>query len=176
MLVMAADEDDERFHAILLWLPPRKRLTIGKVSVLYRSGFLAAMRAYGVAGIHRVNFVFENNVARMFTEAKVDEHECGFVQMTAVNPEYGGKGYASKLLEWKLRQHEIEHPGGAVVLDTTTEQGVRAYSRIGFKEIGKISVNTGTNAEGMKLPDGASKETKAQSENACVQRVMIYRP
>lgn len=176
ILVMTADEDDDMVHAILLWLPPHKRLTIGNVSALYRSGFLAALRGYGMAGIYRVNFVFEANIMRMFNEAHVDERECGFVQMLAANPQAAGKRYASQLLKWQVAQHQRGYPGIAVVLDTTTVQGIRTYTRLGFEEIGRIAVSTGTDAVGIKLPKDANEDIKVQGVNACVQRIMVYQP
>ncbi len=74
-----------------------------------------------------------------------------------------------------MRRHAVRFPGVGVCLDTTTEEGVRAYLRLGFEEIGKIAVETGTDATGIRLREDADEETCAEGRRVCIQRVMIKR-
>jgi ribosomal protein S18 acetylase RimI-like enzyme len=161
--VDSQDPEDVSYGAILLWLPPHKRMGITNLATLYSSGFLRTMYKYGFTGIHRVDSIFEANIAKMFKAAKVVEADHNFVQMLASNPEYQGKRYASQLLRWK-----IESLGeGSVVLDTTTAQGIRAYERMGFKLLGEIEVQTGCDEHGIKLRKGETSTAKH------IQRVMM---
>jgi GNAT superfamily N-acetyltransferase len=158
------DPDDVQFGAILLWLPPHKRMGITNLATLYSSGFLRTMYEYGFTGIHRIDSIFEANIAKMFKAAKVAEADHHFVQKLASNPEYQGKRYASHLLRWKIEQLEGK---GSVVLDTTTAQGVRAYERMGFKLLGETEVQTGCDEHGIKLGKGEMSNFKH------IQRVMM---
>jgi len=150
-------------------------MSITKLATLYQSGFLGSILAYGVSCVYRVNFVFEANVDNMFTKAGVDAENCGFVQMLAANPVFKGNGSASRLLAWQLERHAVEYPGVDVVLDTTTESGLRAYTRLSFVQIASTSVNTGTDALGVLLAKDASEETRAAGRRTCRQWVMIRR-
>lgn len=174
-LILVLSDDHGNIHAILLWLPPHRRLSISKLATLYQSGFLSTMLSYGLAGIHRVNFVFEGNVDKMFAQAGVRAEEYGFVQMLAANPTHQGNGSASRLLAWQMARHHAEHADVGVVLDTTTEAGVRAYKRLGFEEIGSMPVRAGTDSMGFLLRADATEEAKIVAEKGCVQRVMIRR-
>src|ERR1700759_5183011 len=93
----------------------------------------------------------------------VKAEDCGFVQMVACNPQYAGKGYASKLLARQIELHQAEFPGVPVVLDTTTQQGIRAYERLGFKLFGERKVATGTDKMGIKLKKGAGTDVIAEA-------------
>jgi len=133
------------------------------------------MLSYGLTGIYRVNFVFEENINKLFAEAGIKADNCGFVQMLAANPDFKGKGSAGRLLEWQIQRHAVQYPGFGVCLDTTTEAGVRAYLRLGFEETGKMAVKTGTDATGIKLREDADEEGCAEAMRVCIQRVMIQR-
>jgi len=147
---------------------------ITKLSALYYSGFLGTILAYGIVGTYRINFVFEANVDAMFAKAGIPAEGYGFVQMLAANPENRGKGSASRLLKWRMRRHNEEYPGVPVVLDTTTTEGVRAYLRLGFEEVGSVAVDTGTDSAGFNLSKDASEEVRRAGRETCVQRVMAY--
>ncbi|KAJ9606035.1 hypothetical protein H2200_009884 [Cladophialophora chaetospira] len=171
--------------AILLWLPPSKRLGAFDLLTLYRSGFLGLMLPwhYGLTGFNRVQLTFEENIAKMWSRILPDlpphgfkEHECGFVQMIAANPKYAGKGHASALLKYQIGQHFAEFPDRPVILDTTTKQGIRAYERLGFKLLAETPVDTGTDARGIRLAKDASEEIKKEARETCVQRVMAMLP
>ncbi|EXJ61779.1 hypothetical protein A1O7_02209 [Cladophialophora yegresii CBS 114405] len=167
--------------AVLLWLPPSKRLGGLGIPTLWRSGLLSLMLPwhYGLTGFYRVELVFEANIAKMWSRTLPDlpprgvkESECGFVQMIARNPKYSRKGYASGLLKYQMDQHFAEFPDRPVLLDTTTLEGIRAYERLGFKLLAETPVDTGTDATGMKLTKDASEEVRREAQEICVQRVM----
>lgn len=152
------------FGAILLWLPPRARMTITTLSTMYYSGFLRSMYDYGITGIYRIVLVFETNIERMFKAVNVHAAEHDFVEMLASNPAHAGKGLASELLRWR-----VEKCPGNVVMDTTTDQAQRAYERMGFRVLGNVEVQTGCDALGIRLKKGQEKAVKH------VQRVLMLR-
>jgi GNAT superfamily N-acetyltransferase len=168
--------------AILLWLPPKKRFSLpSSIPKLATTGFLRALRGYGLRCIYRIQVIFEGNVEQMFNatvKPKSGFHpaDCGFVQMVAINPKYAGKGYASALLKWKCEQHFQEFKRVPVILDTTTEQGIRAYKRLGFDLLDERKVATGTDAGGFPLKKDAEENVKEEAARICIQRVMIKIP
>jgi len=180
-----ADSVDKHFGAILLWLPPFKRLSDIDIITMWRSGMLSLMPPwhYGVKGFYRVMMVFESNVHSMFSKTLpklppkgYKEQECGFVQMIASNPDYAGKGYASKLLKYQMDQHFAQHPDKPVILDTTTHQGIRAYERLGFKLLAETPVTTDTDEMGIRLKNPVREEVRQRSKDTCIQRVMAKLP
>lgn len=96
--------------------------------------------------------------------------------MLASNPKYAGKGYASALLKWKCEQHFENFKGVPVILDTTTEQGMRVYVRLGFELLDEKKVATGTDARGITLKTDAEESVKEEAARICIQRVMIRMP
>jgi GNAT superfamily N-acetyltransferase len=184
-MVPRSDNDlSEDYGAILLWLPPGKQggSAFEELPLLYRSGFLKLTLPwhYGPGAVHRIDSVYEANVHSMFDATLkprgIKEKECGFVQMLAVNPKRAGKGYASKLLQWRIDKHFEEFPDRPVILDTSTEQGVRTYERMGFELLDQKSVETNTDADGIRLSKGASDIEKEEARKICVQRVMLKMP
>jgi GNAT superfamily N-acetyltransferase len=167
--------------AILLWLPPKKRVSLPRsIPKIYASGFLGALKSYGLNSLWRILGVFEANVEKMLN-AQVKPRgfqpsECGFVQMLASNPKYAGKGYASALLKWQLQRHFEEFEGVPVILDTSTEQGVRAYLKLGFELLDQRKVATGTDARGIALKRDTEDSVKEEATKVCAQRVMIKMP
>lgn len=175
------------YGAILLWLPPYKHATT--LPALFKSGFLKlAIRDYGLMSFYRVLSVFEGNIEKMHKQAGIDSASCGFVQMLASNDAYRGKGYASQLLAWQIDQYQQAHSkevlgcgdrlsSGNVVLDTTTDQGIRAYERLGFDLIGQRRVKTSTDSSGVNLrnQDCDFVNRREQAKRVCVQSVMIKR-
>ncbi|KIW31178.1 uncharacterized protein PV07_02846 [Cladophialophora immunda] len=171
--------------AILLWLPPKKRMGAFDLLKLWQAGFLGLMLPwhYGLTGFYRIQFVFEENIHKMWTRTLPDlpprgikEEDCAFVQMIASNPKYAGKRYASALLAHQIEQHFAEFPDRPVILDTTTAQGIRAYERLSFKLLAEVPVDSGTDAKGMKLKPNASEEIKKEAKEVCIQRVMARLP
>ncbi|QDS72787.1 hypothetical protein FKW77_005727 [Venturia effusa] len=168
--------------AIILWLPPKKRIKLpGSIPKLLTSGFVGAMIGYGLKSIYRVQAIFENNVEQMFNahvkaRSGFQPADCGFVQMLASNPKFVGRGYASALLDWKCEKHFEEFEGVPVILDTTTEQGIRAYFRLGFEVLEERPVATGTDARGITLKRDADESVKEEAAKMCVQRVMMKIP
>lgn len=164
--------------AVLLFLPPHRRATATQLRLAYRSGMLSAILGYGPRGAYRVLATFEGNVERMFKSGLEPlgwkQEQCGFVQMIARNPEWHGeKGAAGKLLEYEMTRHWDQNPGVPVILDTTTDAGVRVYERIGFQEIGCYVVDTGTDELGIATNDIEAKE---RARSVTKQRVMVKIP
>ncbi|KAF2435973.1 hypothetical protein EJ08DRAFT_655677 [Tothia fuscella] len=172
------------YGAILLWLPPGKQggSIFTELPLLYQSGFLNLTLPwkYGPGAFHRTDSVYETNVREMFDATLkprgFNPRECGFVQMLAANPVYAGKGYASKLLAWRIAKHFEEFPTVPVILDTSTEQGVRTYERMGFDLLDERNVDTGTDALGIKLAKGVDESVREEGRRTCVQRVMLRMP
>ena len=177
-----SDVGEEDIGAILLWQPPLKRMPDFALTLLYQSGLLSLILPwnYGPGSFYRIDQIFEANVKKMLADTLgprgIKADECGFIQMIAANPRYAGKGYASALLKWQMEQHFEEFPERPVVLDTTTEQGIRTYTRLGYELLAEIPVNTGTDASGFKLRPGAFDEVKSEAKRTCVQRVMVKMP
>ena len=63
-----------------------------------------------------------------------------------------------------------------VWLDTSIDEGVRAYQAIGFQILGECEVDTGADAEGIKLRRGASEEMKKKARKRSRQWVMLRMP
>jgi len=139
-------------QAILLWLPAHHQLSAFPIITLYQSGFFKTMWDYGVRGVYRVLFVYEDNVHKMFKKAGTNVEDGALVQMLVANPEFNGHGYASKLLWWKMQRHWAENPNIDVHLDTANDYGQKVYERLGFTNIGNMDVYSGTDAEGIALP------------------------
>ncbi|KAK7885554.1 hypothetical protein LTR67_010347 [Exophiala xenobiotica] len=180
-----ANPVDKDFGAIILWLPPFNRLSDIDIITMWRSGMLGLIFPwhYGLKGFYRIMMVFEANVHSMFSKTLPDlppkgfkEQECAFVQMIASNPDYAGKGYASKLLKYQMDQHFAQHSDKPVILDTTTHQGIRAYERLGFKLLAETPVTTDTDEKGIRLRNPVNEESRRRSKDTCVQRVMAKLP
>ncbi|OAP64432.1 hypothetical protein AYL99_00404 [Fonsecaea erecta] len=176
-----SDDGKSDIGAILLWLAPKKRMGTFDLLGLWQSGLLGMMLPwhYGVTGFYRIEFVFEENIRKMWARTLPDlpprgfqEGDCAFVQMIASNPQYAGKGYASALMAYQIEQHFAAFPNTPVLLDTTTHQAIRAYERLGFKLLAEVPVDTGTDARGIKLKADASEEIRKEAKEVCIQRVM----
>lgn len=146
-------------QAILLWLPAHHQLSALPVITLYQSGFFKVMWDYGVRGVYKVLFVYEDDVHKMFKKAGTNVEDGALVQMLVANPEFNGHGYASKLLWWKMQHHWAENPGIDVHLDTGSDYGQKVYERLGFATIGKMYVHSGTDADGFALPKNNGQTT-----------------
>lgn len=167
----------EHIGAILLWLPPHHRASTSQLQLLYRSGFLGALWKYGPIGFYRIVGVFSANADELFA-AKLPAYgvkasDCGYVQMIASNPAHAGRRYASSLLDRQMHLHWESFPGVPVVLDTSTVPAERAYIKLGFMVIGQKSVDSATDAMGIKLKKDAGNEVREESKKICVQKVLI---
>jgi GNAT superfamily N-acetyltransferase len=184
MVPHSDDDSSEDYGAIILWLPPGKQggSILTELPLLYRAGFLNLTFPwrYGPGAFHRIEGIYEANIRAMFestlTPRHIDPKACGFVQMVAANPKYAGNGYASKLMQWRIEAHLREFPDRPVILDTSTEQGVRTYVKMGFELLDQMSVETGTDALGIKLKKHADDGVKEEARRICVQRVMLKIP
>ncbi|KAL2414685.1 hypothetical protein ABEF95_001221 [Exophiala dermatitidis] len=171
--------------AILLWSPPGKRIKWYDTLNLVRSGNLALILPwhYGPSGFWRIEMIYEANVFSMFRKTLPDlppsgfkEPQCGFIQMLATNSKYLGNGYASLVLKHRMDQHFVEFPDRPVILDTTTEQAIRAYTKLGYKILAQMPVDTGTDELGIWLSKSASEEVKRRGRETCIQTVMVKMP
>jgi len=63
-----------------------------------------------------------------------------------------------------------------VWLDTSIDEGVRAYEEIGFEVLGECAVDTGADAEGIKLGSGADEEVREKVRKRSRQWVMLRLP
>lgn len=175
----------DNIGAILLWLQPNVRLGAFDLLTLWRSGFLSLLTPwkYGLTGFNRIQNIFEANINSMFDKTLKDlppngyrPEDCGFVQMVAINTRHVGKGLASALLEHQIDQHFSEYPDKPVILDTSTSHALRTYERLGFRLLAQMPVDTGTDADGIKLKPDAGEATRTLARETCVQRVMIRLP
>jgi GNAT superfamily N-acetyltransferase len=165
-----------------MWSPPTSPHSAGlSLLELYRTGFLNLMLPWnnGISAFLRVD-KFEKGISSLLTSTLpprgIKRENSAFVQMIASNPIYSGKGYASKLLEWQMKQHFEEFPDKPVLLDTTTKQAIRAYERLGWEMLAEKELETGTDKDGFWLRRGASQEEKREAREVCLQRVMILMP
>jgi hypothetical protein len=90
------------------------------------------------------------------------------------------------LFQWRMERHWAEckdlkaGTGGKVtpvILDTTTDQGIRSYESLGFEVVNRHVLDTGTDADGFKLKKGLSKEERrrlaAEAREKCVMTIMF---
>ena len=180
-----ADRSGKDVRAILLRLPPFKRMSIFDLPKLWQLGFLSLILPwnYGITGFYRIQLVFEANVKSMFARSLSDlpsrgfrEEDCGFVQMLASNPSYAGKGYASTLLKYQMERHFEQHPSQPVILDTTTMQGIKAYEKLDFRLLAQTAVQTNTDARGIRLKTDQDEKVREDGRKTCIQRVMVKMP
>ena len=116
--------------------------------------------------------------------AEGKEERLLFCQGCVRNPEWRGeKGPARGVLDWGVRRFwegERERDGkgklSPVWLDTTTDEGVRAYEEIGFRVVGECGVETGADERGFALGKGAGEEERERGRKVARQRVMVRMP
>ena len=97
------------------------------------------------------------------------------------NPEWTGKKPARRLLSWTINKWwdgEREKGGKPtpVWLDTSVDEGVRAYEEIGFEVLGEMGVDTGCNVEGVKLRADDTDEDREKARTRSRQWVMLKMP
>ena len=136
----------------------------------------------------RVIVTFEGNVERMISQglgsrnvAKGDERNLVMCHGCVRNPQWEGKAPARRLLDWAIqRWWEREKAAGGrptpVWLDTSIDEGVRAYEEIGFEALGSCEVDTGADYEGIKLGLEADEEKMEKARRRSRQWVMLRLP
>ena len=139
----------------------------------------------------RILYTFEGNVERMITKGLEDlgvaegrEERLLMCHGCVRNPEWEGRAPARRLLDWTLRRRWEEQKArngrqGKMIpiwLDTTTDEGVRAYEQIGFKVIGECMVDTGTDEKGITLRKDATEKEREEGRKVAKQRVMVRLP
>ncbi|KAL8678386.1 MAG: hypothetical protein Q9186_005254 [Xanthomendoza sp. 1 TL-2023] len=174
--------------AVVLLLPPHARPSWFEPLIAWRSGLLPALLGLGLRGMWRVLVTFEGNVERMIYEGLKAQKVAGGDQRNLVmcngcvrNPEWEGKVPARRLLNWAVEQWwERERLAGKsrtpVWLDTSVDEGVRAYQEIGFQVLGECAVDTGADVNGIKLGHGATQEAKEKARKRSRQWVMLRMP
>lgn len=143
---------------------------------------------FGMRGMWRVAVTFEGNVERMISEGLKAQNVAGGDEGNLVkvlgcvrNPQWEGKGSARRLLDWAIqrwwkREKEAGGRPTPVWLDTSIDEGVRAYEAIGFKVLGECAVDTGADVNGIKLEPQSSEEVKEKAKNRSRQWAMLRMP
>jgi hypothetical protein len=136
----------------------------------------------------RVAVTYEGNVGWMISEGLKARNVAGGDEANLVmchgcvrNPQWEGKAPARRLLDWTIeRWWERERGAGGratpVWLDTSIDEGVRAYEAIGFEVLGECAADTGADAEGIKLGSGADEELREKARKRSRQWVMLRLP
>ncbi|KAL8821140.1 MAG: hypothetical protein Q9223_000795 [Gallowayella weberi] len=174
--------------AVVLLLPPHARPSWFEPLIAWRTGLLPGLFGLGLRGVWRVLVTFEGNVERMITEGLKARKVAGGDQANLVmchgcvrNPQWEGKAPGRRLLNWSIEQWwERQRVAGEsptpVWLDTSIDEGVRAYEEIGFKVLGECAVDTGADFNGIKLKSSATEEAKEKARKRSRQWVMLKMP
>ncbi|KAI4270611.1 MAG: hypothetical protein L6R38_007076 [Xanthoria sp. 2 TBL-2021] len=174
--------------AVVLLLPPHARPSWFEPLIAWRSGLLPALFGLGLRGIWRVAVTFESNVERMISEGLKARKVAGGDQGNLVmchgcvrNPQWEGKAPAQRLFDWAIRrwwkrERESGESPTPVWLDTSIDEGVRAYEAIGFEVLGECAVDTGADAKGIKLEPESTEEAKEKARKRSRQWVMLRMP
>ncbi|KAL8799651.1 MAG: hypothetical protein Q9182_005721 [Xanthomendoza sp. 2 TL-2023] len=174
--------------AVVLLLPPHARPSWFEPLIAWRTGLLPGLFGLGLRGVWRVLVTFEGNVERMITEGLKARKVAGGDQANLVmchgcvrNPQWEGKAPGRRLLNWAIEQWwERQSVAGEsrtpVWLDTSIDEGVRAYQEIGFKVLGERAVDTGADYNGIKFKPRATEEAKEKARKRSRQWVMLKMP
>ncbi|KAI4236067.1 MAG: hypothetical protein LQ349_002781 [Xanthoria aureola] len=174
--------------AVVLLLPPHARPSWSEPLIGWRSGLLHALFGLGLRGIWRVAVTFEGNVERMISEGLKARNVAGGDQGNLVmchgcvrNPQWEGKAPARRLFDWAIRrwwtrEREAGRAPTPVWLDTSIDEGVRAYEEIGFEILGECAVETGADVNGIKLEPEPTGEAKGKARKRSRQWVMLRLP
>ena len=122
-----------KLEGIAVWLPPRK--VFMSFWRLILSGTIPPMLKMGREVRRKMKSFWE------YAEAKHNEimhFPHWYLQILAVDPEFQGKGYASKLLRGMLVK--IDKEGLPCYLETENERHVSMYKHFGFKVIEEFVV------------------------------------
>lgn len=97
------------------------------------------------------------------------------------NPEWEGTAPARSLLDWAIKRWwESERESGRrptpVWLDTSIDEGVRAYEEVGFEVLGECAVDTGADYWGIGLEEGVKEEGREKARRRSRQWVMLRMP
>ncbi|KAL8720951.1 MAG: hypothetical protein Q9225_002278 [Loekoesia sp. 1 TL-2023] len=174
--------------AVVLLLPPHARPSWFEPLTAWRSGLLPSLLGLGLRGMWRVIVTFEGNIGRMISAGLkarnvAEGHEGNLVMCHGCvrNPQWEGRAPARRLLDWEIKRwwKREKEAGGSptpVWLDTTIDEGVRAYEAVGFELLGECAVDTGADAMGIRLGLEANEETKEEARKRSRQRVMLRMP
>ncbi|CAF9918075.1 MAG: hypothetical protein HETSPECPRED_003659 [Heterodermia speciosa] len=174
--------------AVVLLLPPHARPSWADPLIAWRTGLLPALLGLGARGMYRVCVTFEGNVERMIAKGLQARNVAEGKQVNLLmchgcvrNPEWTGEKPARRLLEWTIERwwEGEEGKGGRptpVWLDTSVEEGVRAYEEIGFEVLGEMGVDTGCDVEGVRLRAEDTGEDREKARKRSRQWVMLKMP
>ena len=174
--------------AVVLLLPPHARPSWFELLIAWRAGLLQSLFGLGLRGVWRICVAFERNVERMISRGLKLRNIAGGDQKNLVmchgcvrNPQWEGRAPARKLFNWTIerwweRERDVGRSPTPVWLDTTIDEGVRAYQEIGFEVLGECAVDTGADAEGIKLGYEATEEVKNRAKRRSRQWVMLRVP
>ncbi|KAL8672748.1 MAG: hypothetical protein Q9168_002802 [Polycauliona sp. 1 TL-2023] len=174
--------------AVVLLLPPHARPSWFEPLIAWRTGLLAALFGLGLRGVWRVAVTFEGNVEQMISRglkarkvARGDQRNLVMCHGCVRNPQWEGQAPARRLFDWAIqRWWQRERDAGGVPtpiwLDTSIDEGVRAYEAIGFEVLGECAVETGANVRGIKLEPDSAEQAKDEARKRSRQWVMLRLP
>jgi len=145
--------NDDRPVAVSCWFPPRTRPS----SLLtLRAGMVGAWLGTEVTGSYRlwqftsiVESLQQSSVATL-GDGRRRHADGAYVEIVATDPAHAGHGYAAALLAWQIQRHRELFPRVPVYLDTATDQGLKVYKRLGFREIGKKNMGLSLDRNGFR--------------------------
>ncbi|KAK4623073.1 uncharacterized protein CLAFUR5_06851 [Fulvia fulva] len=117
--------------AVCCFLPPKLR---PGAYFLFMSGWLSVLLAQSVTTTYRFQRGYLKG-EKMWQRLGEPVDDGTYVLILGTDPRHAGHGYAGKLLQHVLEQHEKAHPGVPVYLETATDHAQRVYERLGFQEM-----------------------------------------
>lgn len=169
---IAIPPDSEQPAAVLSWLPAKARPSIFDIVL---GGFATSvLRLGGLRGAFNV-WSYQKIVDSLFaTYLSSPVAQGAYVQILGTDPAQSGHRYAEQLLTWQLAQHQKAEPTVPVYIETNTEYAQRIYERVGFRELGRAIVETGTNADGYQVGKKLQGQELEAVNNRHVSRAMVF--
>ncbi|KAJ3514271.1 hypothetical protein NLJ89_g2463 [Agrocybe chaxingu] len=151
--VVVDPENNGRIAAGALWLPPRKRLAVSQLHLLFKAGFGLILKQWKLTGFQRMVIEYhegsEKKLKRCFKEkgAKESPEDAWYVQQIFTDPEYQGKGLMSTL----MREAFANAPEATFCLEASTAKSRDQYARLGFENPIPIPMGVGKcNSSGLR--------------------------
>ncbi|KZT21802.1 hypothetical protein NEOLEDRAFT_1120748 [Neolentinus lepideus HHB14362 ss-1] len=132
----AGEDSEEKICASTIWMPPNKRISLGSVWALVRSGVFATVKGWGLNGLIRVGVEYGEVSGRALKEAyatrglkKQSPDSSWYLQLACTDPHEQGKGYMSLL----CREAFAHAPSSIFTLEATTSHSRDRYTHFGFE-------------------------------------------
>ncbi|CAA7262255.1 unnamed protein product [Cyclocybe aegerita] len=162
--VVVDPESNGRIAAGALWMPPRKRLAIWQLYLLFKAGFGRVLQHWKLTGFLRMIIEYhdgaEKKMKRCFQEKGVKEppEDAWYVQQIFTDPDYQGRGLMSTL----MREAFANAPEATFCLEASTAKSRDQYAHLGFENpipipmgVGKCNTSglraTGKDATGVEI-------------------------